>query len=655
MIEHLLALHFIRPGWLLLIPVWVLFIRYLKIQSSNQTGFEQDIDTSLLPYLDLNSSVNQSSDNKKTINESITSKDTLKSRLPYWLLMWGWIIATIALAGPTWNKLPQPLHESEQAMVIILDLSPSMLATDNKPSRMVRARLKVQDLLTQRKDGLTALVVYAGEAHIVSPLTDDSNTIINLLPTLEPGLLPIPGSNIEMAVTTAKQLLRDSGYHSGDNSSLVVVTDGIDSNAVDDITQSINNELSLFILGVGTSKGAPIPLGPLGSSSKTQAGFLRDSNDNIVTAARNDSVLKQLAQENSGYYLPLQADDSDIDFIIDRLNLSNPLHALTQQHRKQEREMDQWEELGPTLLLLSLPLFALAFRKGWLLVLAISIFPTITPQTAYAFSWSDLWLNKDQQAQQAFDKQDYATAQEQFEHYQWKGSAAYKNQQYQAAIDEFSQGNMASDYYNKGNAHAQLGQFDEAIEAYDQALAKDPTLDDAKTNKALVEELKKQEQQQEQQNQEQNQDGSSDNNQNQQSSQSDNQQQESSEQKQEQGQQEKNSETSQAETGENQQNNDKNNNEDSDSNAENQATQLKSQEDTAEESEENKQTSDADSASLAHLSEEEKHELEQWLRKVPDDPSGLLRRKFEYEFQKRRQLYQSGQWELPDNNAHQRY
>lgn len=183
--------HFLRPLWFFaVVPLgWLVYKLWQK--KFQQTGFEPHINRELLQHLTLKSTKKQ-------------------SHYPLTGLVTAWLIAIVALAGPAWEKLPQAVFESESAVVILLDLSPSMMATDIKPSRIVRAHLKVQDILRQRKDGLTALIVYAGEAYTVTPFTDDSRTISNLLATLVPGILPLPGSNPEMAVELAKDLIESS-------------------------------------------------------------------------------------------------------------------------------------------------------------------------------------------------------------------------------------------------------------------------------------------------------------------------------------------------------------------------------------------------------------------------------------------------------------
>src|SRR5690606_35107252 len=133
--------------------------------------------------------------------------DAQKQRWLLPLIISGWLIACIAAAGPSWQKIQQPVSKQQDALVIVLDLSLSMYAEDEQPSRLVRARRKINDILQQRKEGLTALITYSGDAHVVVPLTDDGNTIINLLPALEPAIMPSFGSNIRAALQLAQQQL----------------------------------------------------------------------------------------------------------------------------------------------------------------------------------------------------------------------------------------------------------------------------------------------------------------------------------------------------------------------------------------------------------------------------------------------------------------
>lgn len=599
--EALQNFHLIRPLWLLAIMplAWLCYCSWQHRQQS--TGMEKWINQQFLQYL-------------------CEGKQQKPSRLPIIGLGLVWLCTTLALAGPTWERRQQPVYESLSAVIIVLDLSPSMMAEDIKPSRINRAHIKIKDFLNTRKDGLTALVVYSGEAFVVTPLTSDKKTIVNLLPTLTPGILPIPGSNVEMGIEVAKQLVQDAGV---DRSSLLLLTDDIHPSAIDNIPTLLPNSMDLTILGIGTDAGAPIPY---------QGDFIKNDQGELIIAKRNSKTMQELAETVSGYYLPLQADGSDIDFFVDKLQWQ---FNSAQNNDGGSRNSDAWFEFGPSLLVLCLPLLALSFRKGWLLsVTFLSITMGITlPQPATANEeatdgwWQSLWLNSNQRGYEHWKKKQYEAAAEDFKTPQWQGSAQYKKGDYDAAVKAFAKDQSAAGDYNRGNAHAMKGELDQAIQAYNDALKKNPNLEKAKRNKAKLEEIKKQQEQQRQQEES-----------------------ESSEKNQQQAKNSQQSEKSNSNHEEQQAQEEPSDQQQSDENSQQEQQQQ------AQSTEEDSKNEQEELAQMQqNLSPEEQQALQQWLRKVPDDPSGLLKRKFQYEFQKRKELYQRGEWQPPKNNAHQRY
>ena len=130
-----------------------------------------------------------------------------ETRRAHWLVPLGLVLAILGIAGPSFSKIDVPVFQRADALVIVLDLSASMSAADIQPSRVQRARQKILDILSQRNEGVTGLVVYAGDAHVVAPLTDDRRTIENLLPALDPAIMPLPGSNPTAALEAAIDLL----------------------------------------------------------------------------------------------------------------------------------------------------------------------------------------------------------------------------------------------------------------------------------------------------------------------------------------------------------------------------------------------------------------------------------------------------------------
>ena len=248
----MIDLHLIRPELLwLLIPVLPLV--FIAMRRSAQAGdWKQAIDPELLQHL---------------VSESVSAQRS--TRQFWWLAL---PILILAASGPSLERAELPVFERADALVIVLDLSQSMWAEDVQPSRIRRARQKVLDILDQRDEGVTGLVVFAGDAHVVTPLTDDTRTIENLLSALDPGIMPLQGSNPTQALLLAADLLATSGLTNG---SVLLMTDGlpkINEGAVRSAMTDVGGELS--ILAVGTESGAPVPI-PAG-------GFLRDGDNNIV-------------------------------------------------------------------------------------------------------------------------------------------------------------------------------------------------------------------------------------------------------------------------------------------------------------------------------------------------------------------------------------
>jgi Ca-activated chloride channel family protein len=589
--------HLLRPLALLgLIPA-LLIVALTQWRKRSAGNWEKIINPALLPFL------MQGDSNKK-------------QRGIYWVLL-AWIVGCLALAGPTWEQLPQPVHKKDSALILIMDLSPSMLAEDIKPSRLARARYKLIDILQNRAEGFSALVVYGGEAYTLSPLTEDSNTIISLIPTLQPSLLPVYGSNTEEAVETALELAINGGYQQGD---LLLITDGVASPAFATVQSMIKRagKFRLSILGVGTPQGAPIPTGA--------GGFVKDSNGAILIPKLSPASLQMLAQNNGGSYRTLSADDTDISAL-----LAATEELFPDATKELERDFDLWDDRGFWLVFLLLPIILVSFRKGNIALLLLV--PSLFSDPASAFEWRDLWQTADQQASRALQEGDAETAQVLFKDPQWRGSAAYKAGDYQTAIDEFVQNNSADGHYNRGNGLAKSGDLDGAIEAYNQALKLQPNMADAIANRDLVEQLKQEQQQNQDQ---QNQDQQSDSENQQQQSESEQNQQQNQQQNQEQNQdQQSNSEQSEQQDQEQQAQEQEAKQSEAEEQAEEQAEKEAQQESDEKEEQQARELKDEPSKELSEEEKQAQQELQQWLRRVPDDPGGLLREKFRYQSRQR--------------------
>lgn len=615
--------HFLRPEWLwALIPLLALGW-LLKRKWHNQSGWQQVLPGHLYQHL-------------------ISNASQARQSRPWALLQLAWILATLALAGPTWQRLPQPVYQLQSGTVLLMDMSRSMYAEDLPPNRLTRAKYKAIDLLEQLGEGETGLVAYAGDAFVISPLTSDVQNLTALLPSLSPAIMPVAGSDPYLGLQKAIELLKNAGYQHGD---IYWFTDDISNEQQNEVRELLGEHpYRLSILGIGSEDGAPIKL-PGGD-------FLKDRRGAIVLPKLPVSQLKQLARQTNGRFSQIQSDNTDIDY-LSSLNPQNR-DSVAQSEENKAQFGDKWQEMGPYLLLLLLPIAAYAFRRGLILSLAVVLVLPLGSPPAYAGWWQDLWQRRDQQGMQAFKQQDYQGAAERFADPLWQGSAHYRHGDYQAALDAFRQVDNRQGWYNQANALAQLGELEAALENYNKVLAVEPDNEDAKHNKALVENLLRQQEQQQnnqpqqdQQSQDQQseqqgdqQTGSPDDGQQQeQNQQSGSQRSDSTGQREQNDNAEQQSDTSQ-QMGQNseqqgeQQNNSNAGQETPESEQPNnvQATETEQQQDG-----ESKPSSQA--VSQTELSDEQKEQqqrMQQLLRKVPDDPAFLLKRKMQLEHQQRR-------------------
>jgi len=559
-----------------------------------------------------------------------------KSNSPIILVGLGWTLALVALAGPVWSQLPQPVFRAESALVIVLDVSRSMDAQDVSPSRLTRAKHKILDILQARQEGQTALVIFAGESFIVSPLTDDARTMKTLVQTLETNLMPVQGSRPDLALQRGNELLEQAGIPGGD---FLLITDGkAEPATVETMKQMANKGRKVSILGVGTDDGAPIP---------EQGGFVKDETGAIVVSKLDSGSLQAAARVAGGQYAVVTLDDRDLDYVLPSVDPGKISTSTTPN----QRTTDIWREEGPWLVVALLAVALPAFRRGWMGMVLVFM---LLPQVSHAFSWENMWERSDQQAMKALEQNDPKKAATLFEQPEWKGIAQYRAGDYEKAEKAFSESDSPEGHYNRGNALAKLGKYQEAMASYQAALAQRPEHEDARHNFDLLKKLMEDQQSQSSQ-------GSNSQSSN---SSSDNQQQKGDGEKSDQHSQEQ---ESQKEDQENNSDRAASNNEGKesekgssgspqDSSEEGNKTEEPQSQNAAQDPKEKpdpsdiaqsfpgengKDTDSQEQLASAFQSEEARDDqkseqaLQQWLRRIPDDPGGLLRRKFLLEHRRR--------------------
>ena len=620
---------FLRPWALWFLPLaaliyWLLLSR----QQSNDHNLSAWIDPELLPHLSLSSG---SGRNARWLGGALAAL---------------WLLACLALAAPSWSSKEVPLQRNEQPLLVLLDLSWSMNATDLQPDRITRARFKIEDLLLSRKEGLTGLIVYSGSAHLAVPLSSDRETILNLLPDLRPGIMPVNGSNLDQALELALGTLVNAGY--ADDGHLLIFTDGV----ADDIAQASaeilqNAPTRVNIIALGEEGGEPIPI-------RSGDSFVRDSQGQLVLTSSDWSGLEYLRDNTSASLQAMRLDSLDIDSVLTALGSSNEDLA---------RQLAIREDQSYWLVALVLPLWLLAWVFGRNALLSVGALLLLWSPDASA----DAFRNQDQQALQLLRAEQYGEAADLFQSPDWRGYARIQQGEYATALEELQELQDPNSVYNRANARLKSLQVTEAISDYQQLLEQSELPEairaDAEHNLAIAEQML--ELMQQSQDGQQGEDGQQD----QQSNSEQGEQQQSGQQQGDQGQsQSGESSSSQSESAEGEQSQQANSqqaaNEQQQSGADSEefdteqaeadaspSSEAEPEESNAEAEESLREQQqrlaqqlleqsaeaegDPESSDAAELSPEQlqriqaQQRLQRQLQSIPDDPGGLLRRKFE--------------------------
>ncbi len=376
------------------------------------------------------------------------------------------LLASLAMAGPTWERSTSPFAEDRAPLAVVLDLSKSMDQADVQPSRLERAKQKIRDLLELRKGSRTGVIVYAGSSHLLVPPTNDPRVINNLLFAVRTDIMPLPGKAMERTLPLIQEIFQGPGVPG----TILLITDGASpagSRAFARYCRSSGHQLIVY--GIGRER------------QDMEAGGGNDvfHGAAIPLAAR---ALKDLAGDAGGMFQSLTADKTDIR----RINRRIDLHFAASEDRTRP-----WIDRGYYLLFPFAFILLFWFRKGWTLTWGIACVMVALgtgPRPAQAFDgrFLDLWLTPDQQGRWFFEKGEYEKAANRFEDTMWKGIAFYMHEDFEAAAALFARIETPDGYFNLGNALAQGQEYVQAVAAYRRALEMDPGFKDAKKNMRII-------------------------------------------------------------------------------------------------------------------------------------------------------------------------
>ena len=471
--------HFLRPWWLLAFIPLISSMLFLKRLNDPVAQWSKTIAPHLLSALTIDGG------SGRWVN-------------PVNLSFLAIIIAVTAVSGPSWQRKPSPFVEDEAVLVIALDRSNTMNQTDVQPTRLQRAKQKIQDLMKLRGGARTGLVVYSGSAHSVIPLTNDPDILTKFLSAVNTEMMPKSGKFPEKILPLVDQLLRDSEVPG----SVLLIGDGVGPNSVNAFKDYFDGvQHQLLVMGVG------LEVLPESASSADQ--FPTPQFGGAHLALQIDE-LKALARTVGGHYQNLSIDKADVRR-INRL-VNHHLSIVDDGNRP-------WVDVGYYLLYPFALVFLLWFRRGWTLHWCLAMvllgalqFPSAdasasakpahnelqdsrntveeAPLTSKSWRWFvDLWLTRDQQGRYYFQRGDYDIAAQRFRDPAWKGIAFYYQENFTAAIEMFTQIETADGLFNLANAQAQGQHYVLAVKSYQQLLKQTPLYPGAELNRARVQEI----------------------------------------------------------------------------------------------------------------------------------------------------------------------
>lgn len=314
------AFHFLRPWWLLAMVPAALLAWALWRANDSSRAWRGVIDDHLLPHL-----VSRSGESHRI--------------RPLPLLVATWAIGVVAAAGPTWRRAPSPFADDVAALALVVRLTPTMEARDVQPTRLQRSVQKLGELLELRKGGRTALLAFAGSAHLVMPATRDAGIIGSYAGELSPSLMPVPEGD---ATGEALALAQAEIEATGQAGSILLVVDGVSDGAVAALREHRRSGgVPVHVFGVAAPASVPVPPG------------------SPPAPPLDERSLSEAASAGGGEFVPVTPDEADVR------RLASAVSRRTARAGNIAGDTEEWKDAGYWLVPLIVALSLFWFRPGW--------------------------------------------------------------------------------------------------------------------------------------------------------------------------------------------------------------------------------------------------------------------------------------------------
>jgi len=421
------------------------------------------------------------------------------------LLIFALSALLFSLAGPRWGSHYQEVSREGVDIMILVDVSRSMMVEDVKPNRLERARREIIDFLKVIQGDRVGLVAFSGAAFVQCPLTLDYAALQMFLTALQPGLIPVPGTDMGAALEAG---LSAFDFKTGTDKVILLITDGEDNEnrGLEAARKAAKKGIKIFIFGIGEPSGGPVP------EDDGKGGFKKDKEGKLVLSKLDEETLKDMASLSGGAYVRSVAGDLDLDIIyFDGIKEKTEVQTLKSGKIKIHEERFTFFTLAAFLFLLiegvidekNRSRLKTAFRLLLLFLVHGFLQCAFATQGLATENPDELYRSgRFQEAEKIYGEMDMDNPKDIRYRYN-RGCAAYQNGQYNEALAAFSSVMRRAEdndvrfkaSYNLGNTAFKKGDFESAARHYKQALIHNPSSEDARHNLELtlraMEKLKK--------------------------------------------------------------------------------------------------------------------------------------------------------------------